>query len=55
MKVEMTKGAKLKRDLNITIPKDKLKDIREKVIKDIQKEAVMPGFRKGNVSDVYDR
>ena len=46
---EVKKDTNSKIKIEITVDKDEISKIREKVIKDIEKNAKLPGFRKGKV------
>ncbi|KJJ84366.1 trigger factor [Candidatus Omnitrophus magneticus] len=48
MKSSVKKIEGTAREINVTVPHDRVKDMVDKVVLDIRKEAVMPGFRKGN-------
>ncbi len=46
---EIKKGSKSNVEIHVTVNKDEISKIREKVINDIAKNAKIPGFRKGKV------
>lgn len=47
VKTEIKKLSSSKRELKVTLPKEKVDEIREDQAKKIRKEAQVPGFRKG--------
>ncbi len=49
MKVEVTETDKFMRSVAVAVPADDVESVRQQVMREIQSQAALPGFRKGKV------